>query len=180
LGCLHKSRVPRRLAPQPSVRMRARPSGVCRNSSTSWTSRAQTRSLEQRRYCKCRNSNLRPFQFLRVNRFLQGASRDAYGRFAKGFGTACWFNPYRLGFQSAGNGARLNRSTAPNGSPKSIGSAIGAAQKKPLKTCREIRGNPTDTSGQRWTCHHICYHPIFFKLLVTKHLEARGVEPLFR
>jgi len=28
--------------------------------------------LEQHKRCKCRNSNLRPFQFLRVNRFLQG------------------------------------------------------------------------------------------------------------
>ena len=33
--------------------------------------------LEQPKHCKCRNSNLRPFEFLRVNRLLQGVWRDA-------------------------------------------------------------------------------------------------------
>ena len=39
----------------------------------------QTLAQEQRKHCKCRNSNLRPLQFLRVNRSLQGPWRDAYG-----------------------------------------------------------------------------------------------------
>jgi hypothetical protein len=38
----------------------------------------QTLAREQRKHCKCRNSNLRRLQCLRVNTLLQGAWRDAY------------------------------------------------------------------------------------------------------
>jgi hypothetical protein len=36
-----------------------------------------TLRFEQLKHSKGRNSKLRPFQFLRVNRFLEGASHDA-------------------------------------------------------------------------------------------------------
>jgi HxlR-like helix-turn-helix protein len=39
---------------------------------------SKTDTFERRKHCKCRNSNLRPLQFLRVNRSLEGAWRDAY------------------------------------------------------------------------------------------------------
>jgi len=38
----------------------------------------ETLLLEQPKHCKGGNSNLRPLQFLRVNRSMQGAWRDAY------------------------------------------------------------------------------------------------------
>jgi hypothetical protein len=38
----------------------------------------KTLLLEQPKHCNCHNSNLRPLQFLRVNRSMQGAWRDAY------------------------------------------------------------------------------------------------------
>src|SRR5580704_6159139 len=44
---------------------------------------AQYVDLEQPKHCKRRNSNLRPLQFLPVNRLLQGTWRDAYGKDAR-------------------------------------------------------------------------------------------------
>ena len=38
----------------------------------------QTLAQEQRKHCKCRNSNLRRLQCLRVNTLRQGVWRDAY------------------------------------------------------------------------------------------------------
>jgi hypothetical protein len=61
----------------------------------------QTLAQEQRKHCKCRNSNLRRLQCLRVNTLLQGVWRDAYVGHAwihMHRAECLWFDGLRHGF----------------------------------------------------------------------------------